>query len=204
MIKKLMCLFTLILLAQITFTGQTQDATYTDISDFKLSMRIMVDETDPLSLRVKGYLITAFRKVPDISIVKRDEDVVLQVSVHEVETILTVDGRVETFQSYIGAATPHARIPPEFIEVIDKLGDKLGGERLTQGLGTQLLTFKNSLIPVWVGQKSLPFIVMRATEAGLERECVEVVSNVNTLLHNEWEGFRSMQEERVKLRQMFK
>ena len=91
--KKLMCLFTLILLGGITFTGRTQDATDTDISDFKLSMRIIVDETDPLHLRVKGYLITAFRKVPDISIVSEGEDVVLQVSVKEADTILKIDGR---------------------------------------------------------------------------------------------------------------
>ena len=197
--KKLTCLFTLILLAGITFTGKTQDAPDTDISDFKLSMRIMIDETDPLALRVKGYLITAFREVPDIAIVKSSEDVVLQVSVQEATVALVTNGmQEETFQAYIGAATPHLCIPPEFIEAIDF---KIGSEHSpAQGL----LTFGNSVTPVWVGQTSIPFFVMPGTEEELERKCAEVVSVVNTLLHNEWEISRSMSEVRKWLKEYLK
>ena len=194
--KKLTCLFTLILLAGITFTGKTQDAPDTDISDFKLSIRIMIDETDPLALRVKGYLITAFREVPDISIVKSDEDVVLQVSVREVTVNVVVDRIEETLESYIGAATPHPRIPPELIEAFDK---KVG-ERLV----TRVLTVENSVTPVWVGQTSIPFLVVPGTEAKLERECAKVVSNVNTLLQNEWKFFKSMRDVRNEVKEILK
>ena len=194
--KKLMCLFTLILLVGITFIGQTQDVSDTDISDFKLSMRIMINETNPIALRVKSYLITAFREVSDISIVKRDEDVVLQVSVSEATTTLTVNERVETLSCYIGAATPHLRIPPEYIELISKGPDKTSTQ--------SFLTFQNTQTPVWVGRTSLPFVVMPSTEAGLERECAKVVSTVNILLHKEWESLRAIRQSRNMLKEVLK
>ena len=184
--KKLTCLFTLILLAGITFTGKTQNAPDTNISDFKLSIRIMIDETDPLALRVKGYLIEAFREVPDLSIVKSDEDVVLQVSVNEITGSVVVNGIEDTLSGYILAVTHHMQIPSALIEILDKLieaSDKGIGERVTTGL----LTFEDSIIPltpVWVEEKSIPlsFCVIPKSEAKLERMCARVVSHVNTLL----------------------
>lgn len=200
--KKLTCLFALILLAGITFTGRTQNAPVTDISDFKLSMRIMIDETDPIALRVKGYLITAFREVPDIAIVKSGEDVVLQVSVATEGTAhILINGVKQTYPVYIGAATPHRRIPPEFIEIIDLL---------TEGIDFEMaITSGNLLTPVWVGQTSVPFYVLISgtkaeAEAELERQCAKVVSNLNTLLHNDWESFISVSEMRSEMRKRIK
>ena len=73
------------------------------------------------------------------------------------------------------------------------------GERLA----TKLLTFENSVTPVWVGQEIFAFVVSKS-EAALERECTTVVSDVKAALHTEWEVFRSMRDVRNEVKQKLK
>ena len=200
--KQFMYLFIFILLAGITFTGKTQDVQNTVPSNFKLALRILINETDPIALRTKGYLIEAFDEVPDISVVERDEDVVLQVSVSDVEAEITINGETETEQVYMGAATPHARIPTEYMDLIDKLIKRSDDLPLQNENVAEVLLTPGTVIPVWVGRRSLPFIVIPATEGGLESECADVVSNVEILLRDEWEGYWKVRLIRNSLKEL--
>ena len=189
LMKKLIGLFTLILITAIIFNGATQESTdintkirvyaapqnlETDLPDFKLRLRIEINETDPIDLRVKAGLTAVFDNISDILLVESDADVILSVSTAPNILFVGIDEECLENDAYIGIATPNIPIPTELI----------GYDLENKNTGAQT--------PVgWIGSYSVPFVVPQ-TEKASEETYFKVMVLISAYLQRKLDLFKEL------------
>ena len=151
--KRLSCILTLIVLTVITFTGQSQ--TPDTKTDFKIPVRIEIGEDkDPHRTRtlIKGYMLAELRKLPNVSIVSKDE-------IYRFDILAEANEKAEADE--VGVAVSIClleRLTPELIQFAIK---EEHWEDIKPVLGLLFVPHNNILV------------VCRRTD--LERECREII-----------------------------